>query len=590
MFSYARLLCSASLFTTALLCCQPAIAQTSPASKPGTISGRVVNESGRPLPDAGVTLARWGSMYMDSTPTDSIRTTTDREGKFEVSGLQPVIYQVFAFLQGYAPLLRNLDDTQTSLYRVGDSVTLVLTKGGVITGTVTNQAGEPIVGVNVRAVMIRAANYSLFPYGPMGGADLTDDRGIYRIYGLPEGTYVVSAGGGGEMRYSEVDPFDKDIPTYAPASTRDTAQEIIVRAGAESNGVDIQYRGGSGHSVSGSARGPEGAQPLHFGIFLASANGSGLQTRASQGPNDRGFMLQGVDDGDYNITAISQRPDGELMFSAAKQVKVSGADVTGVELVVQPLSSVTGRVILEESKTTECADKQRPILTETLISAQNQESVISARNKGIDILQLPFRFLGLTASADERGNVLLKNLPSGRYYFTTQYFAKDWYLKSLSLMPPETASTKAGKPLDPARTWTTLKPGDRLNGLTITLAQGAASLRGHIALSKGETLAEKLYVYLLPAEKEAADDPLRFYGAAVTENGKVALNNLAPGRYWVFAQGVTDESESTLLRLRLPDEKAYRTKLRREAETMKTEIELKPCQQVADLKVPVSEN
>ena len=81
-------------------------------------------------------------MYMDSTPTDSIRTTTDREGKFEVSGLQPVIYQVFAFLQGYAPLLRNLDDTQTSLYRVGDSVTLVLTKGGVITGAVTS----PVLG------------------------------------------------------------------------------------------------------------------------------------------------------------------------------------------------------------------------------------------------------------------------------------------------------------------------------------------------------------------------------------------------------------------------------------------------------------
>ena len=61
-----------------------------------------------------------------------------------------------------------------------------------------------------------------------------------------------------------IDPFASDVPTYAPASTRDTAQEIVVRAGAESNGVDIQYRGGSGHTVSGTASGPNSDQPLRL--------------------------------------------------------------------------------------------------------------------------------------------------------------------------------------------------------------------------------------------------------------------------------------------------------------------------------------
>src|ERR1700741_713557 len=269
------------------------------------------------------------------------------------------------------------------------------------------------------------------------------------------------------------------------------------------------------------------------------------------------------------------------MFSAAKQITVRGADVTGIELIVQPVSSVTGRVALEETTTTECTDKQRPIFTETLISAQSQ---------GVDSLQRSLRSLWPTANADERGNLVLKNLHPGRYYFTTQYFAKDWYLKSILLMPSETASTKTGKPLDAARTWTTLKPGDRLSGLTITLAQGAASLRGHIALSKGDTLTEKLFVYLVPAEREAVDDPLRFYGAAVTAEGKAALNNLAPGRYLVFAQGATDESVSSLAKLRSPDGTAYRTRLRREAEMVKTEIELKACRKMADLKVPVRTN
>jgi len=578
MISHRRLPYSVSLVAALLLGWLPAIAQPSSAqaSKPGTISGRVVNESGQSVPNAGIILRRLGSMDIQG-----ISTTTDREGKFELSGLQQANYQIFAFRQGYVPLLRDLDDAQAGIYRVGDSVTLVLTKGSVITGTVTNQAGEPVVGVNVHARMVHPANPLPFPYNQIGGADLTDDRGIYRIYGLPEGTYVVWAGGGEARFTTNVDPFDSDVPTYAPASTRDAAQEILVHAGAETNGIDIQYRDSPGHAVSGSVHGPESAQPLPFAILLASASGPQWQTRSFQGPNDRGFTFNGVDDGDYSITAISQRPDGEWMFSAAKQIKVRGADVGGVELIVQPLSSVTGRVVLEETNTTECSDNQRPIFTETLISAQSK----STHN-----FQEVLWFLQRTANADERGNVLLKNLVPDRYYFTTRYFAKDWYLKSLSFVSSETTSTKAGKPVDAARTWTILKPGDRLNGLTIILGHGAASLRGHIALSKGETQAEKLYVYLVPAERERIDDPLRFYGAAVLGEGKVALNNLAPGRYLVFAQEATDDPASPLTRLRSPDETAYRMRLRREAETVKAEIELKPCQTLADLKVRVRAN
>jgi hypothetical protein len=81
---------------------------------------------------------------------------------------------------------------------------------------------------------------------------------------------------------------------------------------------------------------------------------------------------------------------------------------------------------------------------------------------------------------------------------------------------------------------------------------------------------------------------LHFYGAAVTADGKIALNNVAPGRYLVFAQEVTDESVSPLTRLRSPDETAYRSRLHRKAVTVNAEIELKPCQKAADLKVRVS--
>ena len=564
MISHKTFLSAATLAATMWLSSVTTVAQTAAAQAStalGRITGRVVNENGRPLPYARILLRR-----VDANNSETINTTSDREGRFEISGLQPLSYYIFAFLQGYAPLLR--DDGPLDFYRVGDSVTLVLTKGGVITGAVTDNAGEPVVGVDVRASLLRGGKSLPFPYSQFGSSSPTDDRGIYRIYGLAEGTYVVWAGGGSQTNPSQ-DAFVDDVPTYAPAATRDTAQEIVVRAGVETTNVDIHYRGDSGHVVSGRASGPEISQ---FFISLTAASGPEWEKRTFQNPN-RGFQLEAVDDGDYYLVATTFRSDGQLMVSPAKQIKVRNADVTGVELLVQPLSTIAGRLVLEEIKTTQCSDKQRPVFTETLVSAQSNGPTTLDR-----ILKVP----AAKTNADERGDFLLKNLPSGRYYFTTEYFAKDWYLKSLSLPPTESASPKPGKPIDASRTWTTLKPGERLNGLTITVAQGAASLVGRFSSSKGEASTERFYVHLVPTDKESLDDPLRFYVGPVTAEGRFALTNIAPGHYLVLAQRATDEFPS-LTSLRSPDATASRLKLRRAAESLKTEVELKPCQRVTDL-------
>jgi hypothetical protein len=135
------------------------------------------------------------------------------------------------------------------------------------------------------------------------------------------------------------------------------------------------------------------------------------------------------------------------------------------------------------------------------------------------------------------------------------------------------------------RTWTRVKPGDRLSGLSVTLAHGAASLSGEIVVAEGETVSEKLVVYLVPVEREKADDVLRFYAAPVDAAEKVELNNIAPGRYWVLIQPAVEGPESPLLKFRLPDEAETRLRLRRAAEAAKTKIELKPCQNVADFRI-----
>src|SRR5262245_49767557 len=121
MISQRQTFYSIILFATLLLCSIPAVAQPSAAdtAKLGTISGKVVNESGRPLPNAYIFLRRAGSINFETT-----NTTTDRDGKFELSGLAPASYQVSAGLRGYALFPRDLDEGQAGLYHVGDFVTL----------------------------------------------------------------------------------------------------------------------------------------------------------------------------------------------------------------------------------------------------------------------------------------------------------------------------------------------------------------------------------------------------------------------------------------------------------------------------------
>lgn len=579
----------AGIFVMLLLTSLSAIGQTqqpsatdegAEVSKTGAISGRVIDESGQPLSNASVSIRAYGA-----TVGPGWGATTDREGNFKVDGLERVVYLVSASVPAYTLRPRDPDSTQSNIYRVGDSVTLVLMKGGVITGNVTTSTGEPVEGVRVRAQMIRDVYGQPSRYGAPFRERTTDDRGVYRIYGLPGGTYLVLAGGGDSG--SGINAYEMDVPTYAPSTGRDAASEISVRAGEETASVDIRYRGDPGHIVSGTADGPQFQDWPGFYLTLTSTADGGSQwsTPSFQASGSRRFVFYGVADGDYDVTAQSFVQGGDSTVSEPKRIRVRGTDITGLQLTTKPLGSVSGRVLLEESRAIECKGKRRPLFTETLVSAWHNE-----KDAAKDQPQFIWA-LGGPSYPNAQGDISLRNLAPGQYQFIARFFAKYWYLQSISLQPSVPSggkSTQTNRPVDAARNWTTLKSGDRLSGLTITLAEGAGSLRGQVTLGEGEKFPARLFVYLVPIEKERAEDVLRFFASPVSPDGKITLNNLAPGRYWIVAQPAIDTAPSPLTKLRLPEETETRAKLRRDAEAAKTEIEFKPCQNMTDYQMPLN--
>ena len=567
--------CVAGMIFMLLVATAGAVGQTQPpttnVSNTGAITGRVVNESGQALPNATVWAHAMGAQGAGQM------ATTDHEGKFKLTGSQGLSYTIFASMPAYTPSDRR-DNSQPAKYQVGDSVTLTLIKGGVITGKVLTPDGEPVVAIGVRVEAIRDGNGRPLAPGSAVQESATDDLGIYRIYGLPTATYVVMVSGTNDYSRTGVNAFESNVLTYAPSSTRADAAEISLREGEELTDVDIRYRGEPGRVISGTATGPA-REDSTFTVTLTSIGDTGAQRNDAiyQEPGTREFIFNGIADGDYYLTAQSTTPSGEMAVSDSKLIKIRGADATGIELVTQPLGTVSGRLILEETKAPECTDKSRPVFTETFVSAWHKEQE-PARDRARFVWSL-----GGAVKADAQGNVVLRNLAAGEYRFVTQVSAKEWYLRSISFVTSG-GKTPPAKPTDATKTWTRVKPGDRLAGLTITFAQGAASLTGEIESGENETIPEKLVVYLVPAEREKADDVLRYYAVPVTEDGEVELNNIAPGRYRILVQPPIDGTQSPLTKLRLPDETEMRLRLRRAAEAAK-EIELKPCQHVVDFRL-----
>src|SRR5919197_3501676 len=155
------------------------------------IAGRVVTaDTGRPVKHARVMVSAGGRQ--------SRATTTDEQGRFRITDLMGGSYTISASRTGFVDAVYG----QRRPLQPGTPVTLAdgqelatidlrLVRGGVITGRVLDEDGEPLARalVTVQRYQYIRGERRLSP----AGGDQSDDRGQYRVFGLPPGEYYVSA-------------------------------------------------------------------------------------------------------------------------------------------------------------------------------------------------------------------------------------------------------------------------------------------------------------------------------------------------------------------------------------------------------------
>src|SRR5262249_27007261 len=132
-------------------------AQTSEKSQKanvGVIAGQVLRGNGRPFADVTI-------FVRSQSGNNNRATSTNSNGNFRVTKLPPGDYSVIAYAPGFfAAPDATAKSSGLKYYHLGDSLTITLIKGGVITGKVIDSSGKPVIGARVRAVPANIPNDS----------------------------------------------------------------------------------------------------------------------------------------------------------------------------------------------------------------------------------------------------------------------------------------------------------------------------------------------------------------------------------------------------------------------------------------------
>jgi hypothetical protein len=351
---------------------QQAARDTTAAPRPGTasLSGIVLTDEPSPTPirNAIVTINDAEKRHGDTAISDD-------QGRFAFTGIPAGRFTLVAQKTGhirstYGASQSGRAGTPIAIgdgQRVAD-IRLTLQRGAVLTGTIRDAEGQPMpeVYIEVLRVKSREGERELVD-ASWDGDRRTDDRGVYRLYDLAAGDYIIQAtpqvdgigGSGGQLtstmdlqwartllqggRAESTPPPARSSVAYAPVYypgtvLRTTAAIVSVAAGEERGGLDMTMQTVPTSRITGTVHGPASPKESPEIVMVeVGPNASGFYgMQMTAGVN---FMIPGVPPGTY---ALAARQPGARHW-ATTEIVVTGVDQS-VNLTLQPPLTASGRV------------------------------------------------------------------------------------------------------------------------------------------------------------------------------------------------------------------------------------------------------
>jgi hypothetical protein len=525
-----------------------------------SISGTVLVDGGsnRPARRVRVTLT-------DVTRTvPGQTTTTDDRGAFTFRGLPAGRFELQAFKNAYlrASYGASRPDRTGTPIVVNDGAAIAnlmipIVRGAVITGSVRDGRDRPVPGVAVRVLRLGyngvTGERTLTPPGG-GSVTSTDDRGEYRAYGLPPGSYLVLVPGPSTGRENEpirrlttaevgqalqaarsagsaapgasaapppsfVSARVNYVPVFHPGATDIGAASIVtIGLGEERSGIDIAIQLVPTAKLSGMITASSGALPAMLSARLVPAGpqtdllaGAGLRGMSAQVQADGRYAFTGVAPGSYTVKALvgwgrrGAAPVAPAQWASA-DVQVAGEDLA-VDLTLQPGVPVRGRLVFEGSQPT---------------PSELQSLSFSLVPPAAGLAPVPG---GGRVGADAR--FTFENVIPDAYRFTTTWSApgagEKWTIKSAIANGREALDAPlrviANEPVD----W------------TITFTDTPATLTGALLNPSGRAATE-YYILVFSADRSHwTPGSRRIRMTRPATDGTFTIKGLPPGEYFLAA-------------------------------------------------------
>ena len=527
------------------------LASVAPRTGSAVISGTIVADdaSKRPIRRATVLVAE------ETGVNNGRMTVTNDRGEFVVPDLPAGRYLVTATKGAYLAAAYGATRPRPGSVRTGTPIVLAegqrvsdlvvpMMRGGVITGVIRDGAGRPARGV---AWMV--AHYTRSPQNGervmtrvegAAGVSTTDSRGVYRIYGLPPGEYVVAALPVGapntdllvttaaeKARVTAVYPPGPQPPppptrprvgfarVYYPGTTMPAeAAPIKVGAGEERTGIDFSLQLVTNARVEGTLLGLNGAPVSGSTVMLHSdAKPAGLDAGNTSARTDAlgQFSLRGLPPGSYTLSAATS-----LEVWGATPVVVQGDDVRA-NIQLRGSTIVAGMVVVEPGATTAAPDLSR---VRVRFVAESSAAPVSSAG-GVFPVSPDGRFRASLIPGRYR---LLVTLPGSTG-------AGNWIVKSAVVARQDVVDM----PFD-------VREGTNVSDAVLTLTSRASELSGRMTGAEGRP-ATDYFVIVFPVDSALWGwQARRIQQTRPSHDGTFAFRNLPHGEYLIAA--VTDVEQN----------------------------------------------
>ncbi len=529
-------------------------ASTGVASGTARIAGRIETMEASPQPLRRVIVTLSG----DQVPGG--RTTiTDGEGRFAFDRLPAGRFTLSGTKPAYLPGAYGANrpgragiPLQISAGEMRTDVNFTMARGAVLTGMLRDPGGEAVSGVDVAALRFPP------PGGPMVLAlaqyATSDDRGVFRIYGLMPGDYLVSSmmrPGGRQsdviaLSGAQIDDAlrelqrragpgsaaapvlsgDSIVPAgryamtpvlYPGTPAPDAATKVTLALGEERAGLDFIVRLTRMATIEGAVI--DGGNPIKpliinpTGFEMPSLTGAAPSFSWQVTPTGRAFKYTNVVPGRYTITAESSAPG---VAWARTEIEVTGDDLSGITLVMQPALRLIGRVVFDGS-TLEAPAEPESIAIRLVSPRGSGTSAVGYTRMGQTVIP--------PARVEANGRFEIAGVMPDVYRITgTVGGQPGWWLRSAIVNGVDVLD----RPLECGGA------GD-ITGAVLTFSDRQTSLSGTIQTAAGQP-APAYFIAVFPVDRVLwLPQARRIQSARAGTDGSWILRGLPPGDYFVAA-------------------------------------------------------